>query len=87
MWLLFVRVFVGDSMSAIQSNKHSSCATNAHGQGDRHADVSGVSSVESEKQIQHFFTDASSAVFEEAAGNCCVAACCSGESGLLRKSV
>ena len=51
----------GASISAIQSNRHSSCATNAHGHGSRHGDVSGVSSVSSEKHIQHFLTDGSSA--------------------------
>jgi hypothetical protein len=74
-------------MSAIQSRRHSSCATNAHGQGARHGDVSGVSSVESEKQIQHFLTEESSAVGDEDGGSGWAAAWSRGESGLFRKSV
>lgn len=45
---------LGASMSAIQSRRHCSCASRAHGQGDRHSDDSGPSSVSSSKHIQHF---------------------------------
>jgi hypothetical protein len=51
---------VGDSMSAIQSSRQASCATRAQGQGSLQADVSGPSSLSSEKQIQHFFRSLSS---------------------------
>lgn len=44
----------GESRSATQSRRQDSCAVSAHGQGVRHAEVVGVSSVSSEKQIQHF---------------------------------
>ena len=53
---------VGDSMSAIQSRRHASCATSAQGQGSLQADVSGPSSLSSEKQIQHFFKSLSSGI-------------------------
>ena len=49
----------GLSMSAIQSSKQSSCATNAQGHGDLHCDDSAVSSVSSAKHIQHFLTSSS----------------------------
>ena len=54
-----LRLFFGASVSAIQSSRHSSCATKAQGQGSRHGEVSGVSSEESEKHIQHFFSSSS----------------------------
>ena len=45
---------LGASKSATQSRRHDSCAVRAHGQGERHADEVSVSSVSSEKHIQHF---------------------------------
>jgi len=62
---------LGLSMSAIQSNKQSSCATSAHGQGDLHSELSAVSSVSSAKHIQHFFTSSSSCTGREARGVVC----------------
>ena len=50
---------LGLSISAIQSSKQSSCATRAHGHGERQSEVSGVSSVSSAKHIQHFLTSSS----------------------------
>lgn len=80
----------GDSVSAIQSSRHSSCATRAHGQGLRQGEVVGVSSVESAKQIQHFLTEGSSSA-ERLARCGCALSVCSGEvasfGGLLRKRV
>ena len=42
----------GASKSAIQSSKQASWAFRAHGHGDRHIEVVGVSSVSSAKHIQ-----------------------------------
>lgn len=53
---------LGASKSAIQSRRHASCATSAQGQGSLQADVSGPSSLSSEKQIQHFFKSLSSGI-------------------------
>lgn len=44
----------GPSRSATQSSKQLSWARSAQGHGDRQAEDVGVSSVSSEKQIQHF---------------------------------
>jgi hypothetical protein len=43
----------GASISAIQSRRHDSCASSAQGQGLRHSEDVGVSSVSSVKHIQH----------------------------------
>lgn len=51
---------LGASISAIQSSKHFSCATNEHEHGDRHSDDVSSSSVSSLKHIQHFLISSSS---------------------------
>jgi len=62
----------GAFRSATQSSRQAWCAVRAQGQGETHSESAGVSSVSSEKQIQHLRGSGAGGAVEEPAVACAV---------------